>query len=89
MLRGEEAPGGVEGEAFAIAQPGGVALRRGEMLILFVGVVEPDAGASLELGAGLMAGELGMRFWSWQELVAEPRSTNKWPSSSMAKGCIG
>src|SRR4029077_750435 len=49
VLRGEETSGGVEREAFAVAQPRGVALRRGEMLIFFVGVVEPDAGATLEL----------------------------------------
>ena len=29
------------------------------MLILFVGVVEPDAGASLELRARLMTGRIG------------------------------
>ena len=46
VLRDEETPGGVEGETFAIAQAGRVALRRPEMLIFFVGVVEPDAGAS-------------------------------------------
>src|SRR5262249_32271405 len=46
VLGDEQAPGGIEGKAFAVAQTGGVALRRREMLILFVGVVKPDAGAS-------------------------------------------
>ena len=36
VLGDEETPGGVEREAFAVAQPGGVALRRREMLIFLL-----------------------------------------------------
>ena len=59
MLGDEQTAGGIEGKTFAVAQPGGISLGRREMLIFFVGVVEPDAGAGLELGAGLMAGRIG------------------------------
>ena len=34
-------------------------------------------------------GETGMRFAAWQELVADPRSTNRLPLASIVKGCIG
>src|SRR5262245_31983998 len=36
-----------------------------------------------------MPGELGIRFATWQELVAEPRSTYSPPCASILNGCIG
>ncbi len=59
MLGDKQAAGGIERKALAVAQPGGVALRRRETLIFFVRLIEPDAGAGFKLGAWLMAGRIG------------------------------
>jgi hypothetical protein len=48
VLGDEQAAGGIEGKAFAVAQPRGVALRRREMLILFVGVVPARVSSSVQ-----------------------------------------
>src|SRR4029077_6415774 len=44
---GEQTPGGIKRESLAVAQSGGVAFLRREMLILFVRIIEPGAGTSL------------------------------------------
>ena len=66
---------GVECEALAIADPSSEALGRREVLPGLVRIVAPGAGARLELRAGINPGESSVRFLTWQELVAEPRST--------------
>src|SRR5262245_66355031 len=38
---------------------------------------------------GLLPGECGIRFFTSQAFVADPIDTNRLPSASMAKGCIG
>src|SRR4029079_14963814 len=50
---------GIESKTFAITQSRSVALRPREMLIFFVGVIKPGAGASLELGAWHMTRRTG------------------------------
>ena len=79
----------IEGDAFAVAQPGREALGWREMLVRLVGVVEPYAGTGLQLGARLIAGRAGIRFSAWQAFVAEPMSTYRLPVAPMLNGCIG
>src|ERR1700730_348697 len=38
---------------------------------------------------GSCPGECGMRFFTSQALVADPRSTNRFPAASIANGCMG
>src|SRR5204863_7895719 len=58
VLRDEEAPGGIEVEALAVANARGIALLGREHLIGLAGVVAPDASARLELVAGIVAGRM-------------------------------
>src|SRR5581483_8279463 len=45
-------PRGIERDAVSVANTGGIALRGRELLAGLVGVIAPDAGARLQLGAG-------------------------------------
>jgi hypothetical protein len=89
MLGHEKPSLHVKVEALAVAQAGRIALLGREPLVRLVGVVAPDAASRLKLGAGLCPGECGIRFFTSQALVAEPRSTNKLPRVSIANGCMG
>ena len=61
-----------------------------EMLARLVGVVAPDAGRAFQVRCrARRRANAACRFCTWQELVAEPRSTKRSPWASMAKGCIG
>ena len=59
MHGGEQAPGGIKRETLTVAQSGGVAFLRREMLILFVRIIEPSAGAGLQLNTRLVARRIG------------------------------
>src|SRR5882757_57706 len=59
VLRGKQAAGRVEGEAFAVAQARGVTFSRREDLAGLVGVVTPDPAARLLLDAGIDAARGG------------------------------
>src|SRR5580704_1858995 len=60
VLRDENTSGGIDGKAFAVAYPSGVAAGGRKCLIRFVSVVTPYAAASLQFSTRVCARYLGL-----------------------------
>src|ERR1700683_4242784 len=60
VLRDKQVTRRLEGKAFRVAYPRSVALGGRECLVGFVGIITPDAAPSLQLSAGIVAGDLGL-----------------------------